>query len=210
MRITSSKSANKSTYQEVHDIQPYHKWREYYVAADDKLSPFYGRQYSEFQYSEKIYNYYIHPQWDNFGSQTLYMKILYVDYDTSVACIELIGEWNDLLNNDVMYLKRDIVDPLMRVDITKFIIMCDNVLVYHGEEDDYYEEWYQDVSDEGGWIAFVNVQDQVMADMEQTGLQYYVNIGPELNDLKWRLPSPKTLVTAVQLLMDNTVKQLRY
>lgn len=194
----------------MHDIEPYHKWREYYIAAEDKNSPFYGKQNSEFQYSEKIYNYYIHPQWDDFGSQTLYMKKLFVDYDQGIACIELLGEWNDILHNDIMFLKREIVDPLMKHDIYKYIIYCDNVLVFHGEDDDYYEEWYQDVSDEGGWITFVNVQEQVMADMEAKGLQYYVNLGPNLNNLKWRIPSPLQSIAAVKILMENTVKQLRY
>ncbi len=43
------------------------------------------------------------------GSETLYLKILFVDYDERYAIIELIGEWNDAINNDIMLLKRDIV-----------------------------------------------------------------------------------------------------
>jgi hypothetical protein len=55
----------------MHDIEPYYHWRDRYVAAEDKESPFYGRQYSEFEFSQQIYNYYIHPQWDDFGSPKL-------------------------------------------------------------------------------------------------------------------------------------------
>ena len=76
----------------MHDIEPYYRWRSHYVASEDPRSPFHGRVYSEFQFTEKIYNYYIHPQWDGFGSATLYLKILYVDYDEGYAMIELIGE----------------------------------------------------------------------------------------------------------------------
>ena len=92
----------------MHDIEPFHRWREYYVASEDERSPFYGRNYSEFHFSQKIYNYFIHPQWDHFGSATLYVKILYVDYERSYAIIELIGEWNDAIGNDIMFLKRDL------------------------------------------------------------------------------------------------------
>jgi len=194
----------------MHDIEPYYKWREYYVAADDKLSPFYGRAYDEFRYSQKIYNYYIHPQWDDFGSQTLYMKILYVDYEDGFACIELIGEWNDCLHNDIMFFKREIIDNLLKNDINKFIVFCDNVLVFHGDEDDYYEEWYQDASDEGGWITFVNVQEQVLRDMEQSNLQFYVNLGPQFTDVNWRRESPTLSIQVVEQLLNNSIKQLRY
>jgi len=45
------------------DIEPYYRWRDLYIADEDELSPFYGREYSEFEYTNTIYNYYIHPQW---------------------------------------------------------------------------------------------------------------------------------------------------
>jgi len=79
----------------MHDIEPYYKWREYYVASEDERSPFFGRTYDEFKFTKKIYNYFIHPQWDYIGSPTLYIKILYVDYTLGYTLIELIGEWND-------------------------------------------------------------------------------------------------------------------
>jgi len=58
---------------------------------------FFGRAYSEFEYSHTIYNYYIHPQWDDFGSRTLYLKVLIADYDERYAVIELMGELNDAI-----------------------------------------------------------------------------------------------------------------
>ena len=59
----------------MHTIEPFWHWRDIYCAENDKLSPFYKREYSEFEFSTTIYNYYIHPQWDDFGSETLYIKI---------------------------------------------------------------------------------------------------------------------------------------
>ncbi len=58
----------------MHDIEPYYNWRHIYVASEDPQSPFYGREYSEFEFENTIYNYMLHPQWDNIGSETLYIK----------------------------------------------------------------------------------------------------------------------------------------
>ncbi|MEL6863417.1 MAG: hypothetical protein AAFP19_03315, partial [Bacteroidota bacterium] len=161
----------------MHDIEPHFLWRDQYVASEDERSPFHGRVYDEFRFTNKVYNYFIHPQWDEFGSSTLYMKILFVNYDDGVAIIELIGEWNDCLQNDVMFLKREIIDLLMEHDINKYILICENVLNFHGSDDCYYEEWYEDVRDEGGWIALINILDHVEVEMIETQLQYFVNFG---------------------------------
>jgi hypothetical protein len=58
------------------------------MAEEDPRSIFFGRTYSEFEFSQAVYNYYIHPQWDEFGSKTLYLKILFADYDAKFAIIE--------------------------------------------------------------------------------------------------------------------------
>ena len=94
------------------DIEPYYNWRHLYTAEEDPRSPFYGNEYSEFQYSQTVYNYYIHPQWDEFGAKTLFMKILFADYEQHFSIIELIGEWNDAIENDIMTLRRNITEPL--------------------------------------------------------------------------------------------------
>lgn len=194
----------------MHDIEPYFKWRDQYIAADDDRSPFFGRTYSEFQFSQKIYNYYIHPQWDEFGSSTLYMKIIFVDYDEAFAIIELIGEWNDCLHNDVMILKREIVDLLGYQGINKYIIIGENVLNFHGDDDAYYEEWQEDVMDENGWICFINLLEHVEQEMKDTQLQYFVNFGGELNDVDWRVMRPKNVFRTIESIIHGAVKQLRY
>ncbi|MEO1517394.1 MAG: hypothetical protein AAFV95_20395 [Bacteroidota bacterium] len=194
----------------MHDIEPYPRWRDYYVAEEDERSPFYGREYSEFHFTQKIYNYFIHPQWDAFGSPTLYMKLLYVGYEEKFAIIELMGEWNDCLQNDIMFLKREIVDHLAQYDISRYIIACDNVLNFHGSDDCYYEEWSEDVSEYSGWICLLNTLDHVRQEMEETFLQQYVNFGGEFNDLEWRALKPKVLFKAVDRMIHTGVKQLYY
>ena len=41
----------------MHSIEPFYNWRAYYIASEDKRSPFYGRNYSEFEFTNSIYNY---------------------------------------------------------------------------------------------------------------------------------------------------------
>jgi hypothetical protein len=194
----------------MHDIEPYFKWRQYYDAATDKLSPFFGREYSEFTFTNKVYNYFIHPQWDTMGSATLYVKVLFVDYDEKYALIELIGEWNDCLNNDIMFLKRHFADHLIDKDITKFVLFCDNVLNFHGSDDSYYEEWWDDVKEEEGWICMVNTHDHVLDEMETSKIQYYCNIGYEFNDLNWRKGHPKNAFLEINHIIHTRTKQLNY
>ena len=62
----------------MHTIEPHYNWRNLYIASEDKLSPFYQREYNEFEFSQAIYDHYIHPQWDQIGSATLYIKIIEV------------------------------------------------------------------------------------------------------------------------------------
>ena len=111
----------------MHEIEPYYNWRSIYIASEDQNSPFYGRQYSEFEFSNAIYDYFIHPQWDKFDSNTLYLKILYVNYDLHYCVIELLGEWNDALYNDIMHLYRNVIETLLENDIIHFILIGETV-----------------------------------------------------------------------------------
>jgi hypothetical protein len=185
----------------VQDIEPYYRWRELYIASDDERSPFYGVVYSEFEYSNTIYNYYIHPQWDEFGSTTLYVKVLYADYDRSFAVLEFIGEWNDALYNDIMFLKREVIEPMIRNGISKFILIGENILNFHGSDDCYYEEWFQDVED--GWIAALNFRPHVMKEMEKFNVDSYFVTGGELDDFNWRLYNPVELLYQIEKIVTH-------
>jgi hypothetical protein len=192
----------------MHDIEPYYKWRDYYIASEDERSPFYGRSYSEFTFSNRVYNYMIHPQWDEFGSHTLYSKILYAQYDLGFAIIELIGEWNDCITNDIMYLKRNIVDRLQKEGIRKFILICENVLNFHGDEDVYYEEWWEEAMDEGGWVVMLNLLDHVEREMVETQLDNYLYLGEEFNDFSWRKWLPPLLLPKIEDMIDQREKRI--
>lgn len=193
----------------MHDIEPHHLWRDAYVAADDPKSPHHGRMHDEFRFTNKIYNYFIHPQWDEFGSATLYGKILYADYDEHLAIIELLGEWNDCLGNDVLFLKQNIVDQQLREGIRKFIVIMDNVLTFHGSDNCYYEEWFEDLVNVNGYICFVNVSVEVENEMKDTQIDHYVNLGAHLQIPSWRSYKPAILTHHIESrLALNAPQQL--
>ena len=185
----------------MHTIEPYWNWRNLYTAEEDERSPFYGREYSELYYTDAIYDHYIHPQWDNFGSNTLFLKILFVDYDDGYAFIELIGEWNDTLYNDIMTLKREIIDELITEGVTKFVLLGDNVLSFHSLDDSYYEEWSEDVED--GWIAAINFRTHVLNDFTSSGIDNYFVFGGELNDFTWTSFRPLALYQKIEQLIER-------
>ena len=160
----------------MHDIEPFFNWRHIYVAEEDTSSPFFGRTYSEFEYSQTVYNYYIHPQWDDFGSRTLYLKIIYVDYELNFAIIEMIGEWNDAIENDIMELKREIFDLLYTLKIYKYILIAENVLNFHSSDKEYYQEWYEELSEVNGWAVILNMPEATKHDFKKKNLLKHISI----------------------------------
>lgn len=185
----------------MHTLEPHYNWRHLYIASADERSPFYGYQNSEVEYTDRIYNFVIHPQWDNFGSETLCLKVLFADYDQGFAVIEFLGEWNDLLHNDIMTLKRDIIDAMIAEGITKYILIMENVLNYHASETDYYEEWQDDLGD--GWIAVLNLREHVLAEMSRYNIDQYFVLGGTLNDIGWRSRKPLQLLQQVELVVGR-------
>jgi hypothetical protein len=186
----------------LHTLEPFYNWRHIYIAEEDPLSPFYGRTYSEFEYSQTVYNYYIHPQWDDFGSRTLYLKIIYVDYELNFAIIEMIGEWNDAIENDIMELKREVFDLLFQQSITKYILITENVLNFHSSDKEYYQEWYDELSEENGWVVALNMPEATQQDFRKKKLNYYIEL-MELPD--WRAYKPYHLFKKIDEQLNNRI-----
>lgn len=182
----------------MHDIEPYYNWRHLYAAEEDELSPFYGREYSEFEFTNTVYNYYVHPQWDEFGSRNLYLKILFADYQFNFVIIEVLGEWNDCIENDIMIFKREVVDLLIDRDIKKFILITENVMNFHSSDDSYYEEWWEDIRDDGGWIVSLNTPVQTRQEFENARLDHYIHF---LDNDKWRTYQPQHLYNMIDNIM---------
>jgi hypothetical protein len=187
----------------MHDIEPYEHWLMHYDPTRDERSPFYRKQYNYTQYSDAIYNYYIDPAWDYIGSETLYIKILYTSYELGFTIIEFIGEWNDAISNDIMYLKRNIIDHLTIYGIKKYILIGENVFNFHGSDDCYYEEWFEDLDD--GWIAAIHFRDFIHHEWKKYRLDYYINFGGSLEIENWRTFQPVNLFQKVNELINKRI-----
>lgn len=192
----------------MHDIEPYYNWLKFYDPATDVRSPYHGKQYNFDLYSDTIYGYYIDPSWDYKGSETLYIKILFVDYQKGYIIIELIGEWNDAINNDIMHLKRNIIDHFTADGINKFILIGENVFNFHGSDDCYYEEWFDEVEDtdqhtEPGWISFVNFPDFITDELRKYRIDQYVNMAGTLQINQWRTLHPKKFCELISLMIQR-------
>jgi len=185
----------------MHFVEPYFNWRNYYISSEDPASPFYGHEYSEFEFEHSVYNFCIHPQWDSIGSPTLFIKILFVEYNEGYAIIEMIGEWNDAIENDIMTLKRDIIEELIREGINKFILIGENVLNFHYSDDCYYEEWFEDIED--GWIAGINFHEHVTNEFKNANIDEYIAIGGELEELEWRTYTPFQFYKKVNQIINR-------
>lgn len=185
----------------MHELEPFFNWEKYYLSHEDQKSPFYGKEYDLSSYHDAIYDHYIHPFWDFMGSETLYIKILFVDYTYNFAVIEMIGEWNDALHNDIMHLKRNILDPMTGFEISHFILIGENVFNFHGSDDEYYAEWFEDV--ESGWIAALNFPKHVEAEWRKYKLDYYLNFGGTLELENWRTFTPRKLFEIINVLIQR-------
>ena len=189
----------------MHQIEPFFNWRHLYIAEDDDRSVFFGREHSEVEFTNHIYNFVIHPQWDDIGSETLFLKLLFVDYDEGYCIIEFIGEWNDAIGNDIMLLKRDLAEDLMYYGINKFILIGENVLNFHSGDDSYYEEWFDEL-DQDGWIVLINFREHVLKEMNAANLDYYMLSGGELNEMNWRRFSPGQLFGNILKIISKRLK----
>ncbi|MBO9633820.1 MAG: hypothetical protein J7578_11945, partial [Chitinophagaceae bacterium] len=159
--------------------------------------------YSEFEFTQTVYNYYIHPQWDDFGSRTMYLKVLMADYEEHYAVIELIGEWNDAIENDIMELKREVADPLIYEGINKFILIAENVLNFHSSDKEYYEEWFDEVTDENGWVVILNMPEQTQYDFKRAKLHRYFEL-MEMDN--WRIYKPFHLFKKIDEQMQKRLE----
>lgn len=185
----------------MHNLEPHYLWRHIYLASEDENSPFYGYQNSEVYFTDKIYNHLIHPQWDNFGAETLFIKQIFTDYVEGFTIIEFLGEWNDAVHNDIMTLKRDVLEPIMWQGVDKFIFIGENILNLHAGDTDYYEEWMSELED--GWVATINFRPQVLDEMNTYNLDQYLISGGELDDLNWRQLSPVKVYEKVKGLVTK-------
>ena len=189
----------------MHELIPHSGWRTHYIADTDVNSPFYDNQGAPDNGNyHRMYDFIIHPEWDHVGCETLFVKLIFVDYQQGFGVIELLGEWNDTIHNDIMEFKRRLVDSLIEQGIDKFLLICDNLLNFHGAEDYYYEEWFQEISN--GWIVFLNVREQIEQELINTRLSNYLWFGKRFILSSWRAQDPLALCQNIDYGVSLEIK----
>ena len=103
-----------------------------------------------------------------------------------------------------MYLKRDIVDELIAAGIRNYILIGENVLNMHSSEEDYYEEWFDDIED--GWIVGLNFRDHVVREFHACGIDQYILFGGRFDDINWRKFQPQALFELIDLAMRRRLQ----
>jgi hypothetical protein len=183
------------------DIEPFYNWLKYYDSSQDERSPFYGKEYNYDLYQNTIYGFFIDPGWDSVESETLYLKILYADYEEGFVIIELLGEWNDTLHNDIMSLKRNCIDLLLAEGIHHFILIGENLMNFHGSDDAYYEEWSAEA--EEGWIAAVSFPDFIRTEFRKYRIDQFIHMDGTLQIDAWRTLHPVRFYELVRTLIQR-------
>ena len=112
----------------------------------------------------------------------------------------MIGEWNDAIENDIMTLKRDVIDVMMDNGINKFILIAENVLKFHSGDKDYYTEWFEENEESGGWVVALNMSEPSQYDFHRKKLDRYIEL-IELPD--WRVYKPYHLFKKIDTLLHN-------
>jgi len=118
--------------------------------------------------------------------------------------MELIGEWNDAIENDIMTLKREVIDHFQSSGINKFILIVENVLNFHSSDDSYYEEWCEDVKDKNGWAILVNMPEATQYDFRKSRLDKYI---PILEIPNWRTYKPDALFQRIDNIFMQKIER---
>ncbi len=95
------------------------------------------------------------------------------------------------------------MDDLFANGIRKFILIVESVLNFHSSDDSYYEDWYEDVKDDGGWIAILNMPTQSEYDFKKARLQRYIYL---TEMLQWRTYLPEHLLSIVEDEMSRRIE----
>jgi hypothetical protein len=79
-------------------------------------------------------------------------------------------------------------------------LIYENVLNFHSSDKEYYQEWYDDVSDDNGWMVALNMPAQTQQDFKQKKLHYYIEL-MEINN--WRNFKPGHLFEKINFELSN-------
>lgn len=189
---------------DLHHIEPFYGWLNIYSHETDERSPFHEVEHNLFQYDRSVNRIPAHPLWDDIGSESLLVKILYADYQLGYAIIELFGEWNDLFDNDFKLLAENCLTYLIDHGIRRFIMVCENVFHVYPDSDDYYQAMYEELDDDG-WMCILRAREEVWEEMNEYQVAHYFYQSPLLDELPWRKLKPYQLFHLVETRMQQVL-----
>jgi hypothetical protein len=70
---------------------------------------------------------------------------------------------------------------------------------FHGSDDCYYEEWFEEIED--GWIVAMNFQEHVSEEMTNFNLDWYINMKGGLDIFNWRTLKPNVLFNRIESMI---------
>ena len=100
-----------------------------------------------------------------------------------------------------MFLKRNVADVLIAQGIRQFILIGENVLDYHGDTTDYYEEWFEDI--EEGFVLCLNFRSHVAQELTKFKVDNYLLFGGRFNEIPWRRSNPLQLFRILSALVTR-------
>ncbi|RMG21532.1 MAG: hypothetical protein D6730_18115 [Bacteroidetes bacterium] len=189
---------------DLHHIEPFYGWLKLYSHQQDERSPFHEVEHNLFYYDRSVNRIPAHPLWDDIGSESLLVKILFADYFQGYAIIELFGEWNDLFDNDFKLLAENCLTYLIDHGIQKFILVCENVFHIYPDTEDYYQALQEELDE--GWICVLRARPQVWQEMQAYHIAQYFYQSPLLDELPWRKLKPSQLYYLVESRMRQVLK----
>jgi hypothetical protein len=111
--------------------------------------------------------------------------------------LEFIGEWNDAIHNDIMFLKNEVVNILIQEGIKDFVLILENVLNFHASDTEYYEEWKEEID---GDIYIINALDHVLEEAKSIRLNHIILMDDEFNEVDWRTLKPDLMLDYIKNL----------
>ena len=97
-----------------------------------------------------------------------------------------------------MTLKLEILELLMGEGINKFILIGENVLNFHSSDDSYYEEWFDELEDEEGWVVLLNFHEHVLEEFSNANIDNYLIYGEDFDTIEWRTYNPVQLYKKIK------------
>ncbi len=190
------------------DVEPFYGWLAFYSHETDSNSPFHEVEHNLFEYDRYIYTYAAHPCWDTIESESLLVKILFADYHQGYAIIELLGEWNDLYENDFKLLCENCLTYLVDNQIYKIILICENVFNAYLQEDDYYAAFTEELGDDG-WLCLFKARPGVLEEFIKYNISSYVYWNHELDQIHWRKLKPWQLYQLIEQAYRRSLPRLQ-